>query len=36
MDKLSLFGLPNEDQVIEMPYQVQLSAHEHGRVHVFY
>jgi len=27
------FGLPNEEQLVDTPYQFQLSSNEHGRVH---
>lgn len=30
------FGIPNEDQLVESPYQFQISANEHGRVHGFF
>jgi hypothetical protein len=30
------FGLPNEDQLVDTPYQFSLSSNEHGRVHVFF
>ncbi|MDB9510111.1 hypothetical protein PN499_02670 [Kamptonema animale CS-326] len=30
------FGLPNEDQLVNMPYQFQISANEYGRVHGFF
>lgn len=29
------FGIPNEDQLVDSPYQFQISANEHGRVHGF-
>lgn len=29
------FGLPNEEQLIDTPYQFSLSSNEHGRVHGF-
>ncbi|CBN58875.1 MULTISPECIES: hypothetical protein [Kamptonema] len=30
------FGLPNEDQLVNTPYQFQISANEYGRVHGFF
>ncbi len=30
------FGLPNEDQLVDTPYQFSLSSNEHGRVHGFF
>lgn len=30
------FGIPNEDQLVDSPYQFQISANEHGRVHGFF
>jgi hypothetical protein len=30
------FGLPNEDELVDKPYQFQLSSNEHGRVHGFF
>ena len=30
------FGLPNEEQLVEIPYQFSLSSNEHGRVHGFF
>jgi hypothetical protein len=30
------FGLPNEEQLVDTPYQFSLSANEHGRVHGFF
>ena len=30
------FGLPNEEQLVETPYQFSLSSNEHGRVHGFF
>jgi hypothetical protein len=30
------FGLPNEEQLIDTPYQFSLSSNEHGRVHGFF
>ena len=30
------FGLPNEKQLVDTPYQFQLSSNEHGRVHGFF
>jgi hypothetical protein len=30
------FGLPNEEQLVDTPYQFQLSSNEHGRVHGFF
>jgi hypothetical protein len=29
------FGLPNEEQLVDTPYQFSISANEHGRVHGF-
>ncbi len=29
------FGLPNEEQLVDTPYQFALSANENGRVHGF-
>ncbi|HAA28446.1 MAG TPA: hypothetical protein DCE56_13135 [Cyanobacteria bacterium UBA8553] len=29
------FGLPNENQLVDSPYQFQISANEHGRIHGF-
>ena len=29
------FGLANEDQLVSVPYQFQISANEYGRVHGF-
>jgi hypothetical protein len=29
------FGLPNEKQLVDTPYQFSLSSNEHGRVHGF-
>ncbi len=29
------FGLPNEDQLVDTPYQFSLSSNKHGRVHGF-
>ncbi len=29
------FGLPNEEQLVDIPYQFSLSSNEHGRVHGF-
>lgn len=29
------FGLPNEEQLVDTPYQFSLSSNEHGRVHGF-
>ena len=29
------FGLPNEEQLVDTPYQFSVSATEHGRVHGF-
>lgn len=29
------FGMPNEQQLVDTPYQFSLSANEHGRVHGF-
>lgn len=30
------FGLPTEEQLVEIPYQFSLSSNEHGRVHGFF
>jgi len=30
------FGLPNEAQLVNVPYQFQISANEYGRVHGFF
>jgi hypothetical protein len=30
------FGLPNEEQLVEIPYQFSLSSNKHGRVHGFF
>jgi hypothetical protein len=30
------FGFPNEDELVDIPYQFQLSSNEHGRVHGFF
>lgn len=30
------FGIPNEDQLVDTPYQFSLSANKHGRVHGFF
>lgn len=30
------FGLPNEEQLVDTPYQFSLSSNEHGRVHGFF
>lgn len=30
------FGIPNEDKLVDIPYQFQISANEHGRVHGFF
>ena len=30
------FGIPNEDQLVNTPYQFQISANEYGRVHGFF
>jgi hypothetical protein len=30
------FGIAEEDQVVDMPYQFSLSSNEHGRVHGFF
>jgi len=32
----SSFGLPNEDQLVEEPYQFSISVNKHGRVHGFF
>lgn len=30
------FGIPNEEQLVNVPYQFQISANEYGRVHGFF
>lgn len=30
------FGIPEEAQLVDTPYQFQISANEHGRVHGFF
>jgi hypothetical protein len=30
------FGIPNEEQIVNSPYQFQISSNEHGRVHGFF
>ncbi|HYW17789.1 MAG TPA: hypothetical protein VE956_00505 [Nodularia sp. (in: cyanobacteria)] len=30
------FGLPNEEQLVDTPYQFSLSSNKHGRVHGFF
>ncbi|MBE9050612.1 hypothetical protein IQ243_09335 [Nostocales cyanobacterium LEGE 11386] len=30
------FGLPNEEQLVDTPYQFSLSSNQHGRVHGFF
>ena len=30
------FGLPNEEQLVDTPYQFSLSSNEYGRVHGFF
>lgn len=30
------FRLPNEEQLVDIPYQFSLSSNEHGRVHGFF
>ncbi|HAT12838.1 MAG TPA: hypothetical protein DCS91_03890 [Microcoleaceae bacterium UBA11344] len=30
------FGIPNEDMLVNVPYQFQISANEYGRVHGFF
>ncbi|MEH2245093.1 hypothetical protein [Nostoc sp.] len=30
------FGLPNEEQLVNIPYQFSISSNEHGRVHGFF
>ncbi|MEH1781133.1 MAG: hypothetical protein V7K67_07390 [Nostoc sp.] len=30
------FGLPNEEQLVDIPYQFSISSNEHGRVHGFF
>jgi hypothetical protein len=32
----SRFGIPNEQQLVETPYQFSLSSNAHGRVHGFF
>ncbi|MGK7893897.1 MAG: hypothetical protein AB4372_09810 [Xenococcus sp. (in: cyanobacteria)] len=32
----SCFGIPNEEQLVDTPYQFSLSSNEHGRVHGFF
>jgi hypothetical protein len=32
----SCFGIPNEDQLVDEPYQFSISANKHGRVHGFF
>lgn len=32
----SSFGIPNEENIVAIPYQFELSANEHGRVHGFF
>lgn len=32
----SCFGLPNEDQIVDTPYQIQISKKQHGRIHGFF
>ncbi|MEG4917538.1 hypothetical protein [Microcoleus sp. B7-D4] len=34
--ELNGFGIPNEDILINIPYQFQISANEYGRVHGFF
>jgi hypothetical protein len=29
------FGLPNEEQLVDIPYQFSISSNKHGRVHGF-
>ncbi len=30
------FGLPNEEQLVDIPYQFSISSNEYGRVHGFF
>ncbi|ELR96862.1 hypothetical protein [Gloeocapsa sp. PCC 73106] len=30
------FGIPNEEQLVDKPYQISLSSNAHGRVHGFF
>lgn len=30
------FGFPGEEQLVDLPYQFQISSNEHGRVHGFF
>ena len=30
------FGLPREDELVDQPYEFQISANKHGRVHGFF
>jgi hypothetical protein len=30
------FGFPNEEQLVDTPYQFSISSNEHGRVHGFF
>ena len=30
------FSLPNEEQLVDIPYQFSISSNEHGRVHGFF
>jgi hypothetical protein len=30
------FGIPNEKELVTVPYQFSLSTNEHGRVHGFF
>ena len=30
------FGIPNEEQLVDTPYQFSVSSNEHGRVHGFF
>lgn len=30
------FGLPNEEQLVDTPYQFSLSSNKHGRIHGFF
>ena len=32
----NVFGIPNEDELVNIPYQFQISANEYGRVHGFF
>ncbi|MDX2271052.1 MAG: hypothetical protein NW237_03760 [Cyanobacteriota bacterium] len=32
----SSFGIPNQEQLVDIPYQIAISANEHGRLHGFF